>query len=181
MAKKFIVLLLAALMVFSLGACSKNVEPSNQNANYEGTLEDLMDSIYEKNPVELNLGQTTTIDLTNSDDLTYFLGVQSAENIEEAVYSEPMMGSQAYSVCLVRTKEGADIDALKQTILDGIDLRKWICVGADKVIVTNYGDIIAMIMTDSGLSETLTDDLYNAFVEVVGGETGKKLERIEAE
>jgi len=36
-----------------------------------------------------------------------------------------------------------------------------------------------MIMTDSGLSESLTEDLYAAFTQVVGGELGKKLERTE--
>ncbi|SCZ81135.1 hypothetical protein [Acidaminobacter hydrogenoformans] len=177
MTKKTIALLLAALMILTLGACSKNVASSTTNANYEGSLEDLMSAIYEINPVELKLGPTTTIDLGNADNLIYFLGLSDAEGIKEAVSSEPMMGSQAYSISLVRVEEGADIDTLKQNILDGINPRKWICVGADKVIVTNYGDIIAMIMTDSNLSATLTDDLYNAFAEAVGGETGKKLER----
>jgi hypothetical protein len=177
MTKKFFALLLAALVMVTFGACSKNGTPSNPNANYEGSLEDLMAAIYEKNPVELKLGPTTTIDLANADNLTYFLGLSDAEDIKEAVASEPMMSSQAYSVCLVRAKDVADVDTLKQTILEGVNPRKWICVGADKVIVTNYGDVIAMIMTDSNLSPTLTDDLYNAFTEAVGGVTGKKLER----
>lgn len=177
MTKKIITLLLVALMMFTFGSCSKNEPSLNPKANYEGSLEDLMTAIYEKNPVELNLGPTTAIDLTNTDNLTYFLGLSDAEDIKEAVSSEPMMSSQAYSVCLVRVKDGADIDKLKQTILDGIDLRKWICVGADRVIVTNYGDVIAMIMADSSLSTSLTDDLYDAFTKVVGENTGKKLER----
>lgn len=177
MTKRITALLLTALMVFTFGACSNNEAPPTPNANYEGSLEDLMAAIYEENPVELNLGPTTAIDLANADNVTYFLGLSDAEDILEAVSSEPMMGSQAYSVCLIRAKDGADMDALKQNILDGINPRKWICVGADKVIVTNYGDVIAMIMADSSLSETLTDDLYQAFANAVGGETGKKLER----
>lgn len=179
MTKKMIALILATFMVFTIGACSNEGTTSNANANYEGSLEDLMATIYEKNPVELKLAPTTTIDLSNADNLNYFLGLPDSRGIKEAVSSEPMMSSQAYSICLVRAEEGAYIDALKEDIIDGIDLRKWICVGVDKAIVTNYGDVIVMIMADSGLSATLTDDLYNAFAEAVGGETGKKLERTE--
>lgn len=187
MTKKIIALLLTMVMLFAFGACSKDEDSSSEpsssepsltpSANYEGSLEDLMAEIYEENPVELNLGPATAIDLTDADNVNYFLGLSNADDIKEAISSEPMMSSQAYSICLVRTEDGADIDTLKQDILDGINPRKWICVAADKVIVTNYGDVIAMIMTDSSLSTTLTDDLYNAFANVVGGETGEKLER----
>lgn len=81
MTKKTIALLLAVFMMFMIGACSKNGTPSNPNANYEGSLEDLMAAIYEKNPVELNLGPTTTIDLANADNLNYFLGLSDAEDM----------------------------------------------------------------------------------------------------
>lgn len=177
MTKRLIALLLSALIMFALAGCSKNEVPSK--TNYEGTLKDLMTAVYDKKPVELKLGPTTAVDLTNSDNVTYFLGLSDTESIKEAVYSEPMMSSQAYSVCLVRVKEGADVEKLKQDILKGINPRKWICVGADKVVVSNYGDVIALIMTDSGLSESLTEDLYAAFTQVVGGELGEKLERTE--
>lgn len=185
---KIIALLLAAFMLFSVTACTNNnTSPetdtektqdtdTSPEKNYEGTLEDLMTAIYEKKPVELMLGPATAIDLENADNVTYFLGLSDASDIKEAVYSEPMMSAQAYSLCLVRVKEDADIDALKKDILNGINPAKWICVQASKVIVTNYGDVIALIMADDELSENLTEELYDAFAQVVDGKLGEKLE-----
>lgn len=191
MTKKIIALLFSALTMLAVTACSKNdsskiikddtssliIEESSSNTNYEGSLEDLMTAVYEKNPVEIMLEQTTAVDLTNADMVNYYLGLSDASNVSEAVFSEPSMSSQAYSVCLVRAKDGADIEELKESIIDGINPRKWICVGANKIIVSNYGNVIILIMVDNSLSETLNGDLYNAFSHVVGGTLGNKLER----
>ena len=187
MTKKMTVILLAAIMMFTVVACAKDenseknetssTTKTDSNANYEGSLENLMNAVYEKNPVEVTLGPPMAIELADANNVNYSLGLSDASNIEEAICSEPMIGSQAYSFCLVRAKKDADIDELKQNIMDGIDPRKWICVQANKIIVANYGDVIALIMTDNNLSESMADDLYKAFGEVVDGELGEKLEK----
>ena len=159
MKKKLLALLLVCLIPFSAVSCKKN----ETVAKYEGTLTELLDAIYEKAPTPLRLA-TTEIDLSDPMYVNNFLGLQSADGIAEAIASEPMMSSQAYSLCLVRTEEGADIDALRQSIFDNVDVRKWICVEANQLIVADSGDIILMIMMSSSIDETLCEGIYNAFV-----------------
>ena len=175
MMKKILTVFLAALMILSFAACNTSDDPEvTGNPNYEGTLADLVDAIYEKKPLEMMVSQAIDIDVTDADALRYYLGLDSADGITEAVFSEAMTGSQAYSLCLARLGEGADVATIKNAILNGVDTQKWICVGADQLIVGNCGDVVIMVMADSQLSETLAEDIYNAFVEVTGA-TGDKL------
>ncbi len=178
MMKKIFTVLLAALMILSFAACNSAETPNDEqnagNPNYEGTLAELVDAIYEKKPLEMMVSQAIDIDIADADALNYYLGLPSADGISEAVFSEAMTGSQAYSLCLARLAEGADVDSIKNTILNGVDTQKWICVGADQLIVGNCGDVVIMVMADSQLSETLAEDIYGAFVEVTGA-TGEKL------
>ena len=61
-----------------------------------------------------------------------------------------MMSSIAYSVVLVRMKDGADIEAAKTKIKEKIDPRKWFCVEVpeEDIIVKNKGNLIILIMVE---------------------------------
>ena len=178
MFKKILCAMLAALMLLSVVSCGKSDETTDDTteitaAPYTGTLEELAAAIYEKHPIEAMMGPTTQIDITSADNTGYYLGVTDASAIKEAVFSEPMIGSIPYSLCLVRVKEGADAAALQQSIFDGIDTRKWMCVEADNLVVASYADVILMVMTNKEQGETLSQDLCAAFAAVVGGEVTK--------
>ena len=75
----------------------------------------------------------------------YFLG-SSNLNFTEAIVSEPMMSSIAHSVCLARFPEGTDMQAVKQTVKDGVDPAKWVCVTAETVYVENIGHTLLLVM-----------------------------------
>ncbi len=170
--KKIFALMLAAVMLLSLAACG-----APKNPDYEGTLHDLVDAIYEKRPVEMMVSQAIDMNLEDPEDFTYYAnytGLSSADGIAEAVFSEPMIGAQAYSLVLIRPTEDADVNALKNELLNNVNMRKWVCVAADSLIVGNCGDVIIMVMADSQLGATLSEDIYNAFVELTGA-TGEKL------
>jgi hypothetical protein len=154
-------------------APSDESSDTTADSKLEESLTDIFAAIYEKRKVGIMLG-TNTLDLTNADSLAYNTGLSSADNIIEVVMSEAMIGSQANSSFLMRVEDGADIDAIKQAIINGINPRKWICVGADKVIVCNSGNIIYMVMSADNLIPA--EELYNAFAEVVGT-VGEKLVR----
>ena len=89
------------------------------------------------------------IDVLNdmSDNIAYYTGTTEIE-YEEVLASEPLMGSIAHSVVLIRMKDGADIEDAKTKIKEGIDPRKWICVEVpeEDVIVKNKGNLIVLIM-----------------------------------
>lgn len=77
----------------------------------------------------------------------------------EAFVSEPMMGSFAHSVVLVRLPQGADVTAFANEVRANADARKWICVEAEKVTVTQKGDLVLLVMS----SADRTDKITNAF------------------
>lgn len=141
--------------------------------NLEGTLEEIVASIYENATNEMALGPVTPITLTSPDEVKYMLGLDNVEGVVEAVTSEAMMSAVAYSLALVKVEEGADIEAIKTEIHEGVDSRKWICVEAEKVIVTNSGDVILMIMTEADMA----DSIVEAFTTVANGSVGETLTR----
>lgn len=108
------------------------------------SLEGIMQRIYEGVDVELPSTMTMEITKENSE---YFLGIKEME-FEEALVSEPMMGSVAHSICLVRVKDGSDIESIKEEIRTSVNPRKWVCVGIerDEVIVENQGNLILLVM-----------------------------------
>ena len=113
--KKLLCILLAFSMLFAFAACGGNDAEKNNplNVNLTGTLEEIAAQIYAgTSTIEMMLMDPTEIDLADVDSANYYLGVASTESIERAVFSEPMIGSIPYSMCLVKVKEGADIDAL---------------------------------------------------------------------
>ena len=133
------------------------------------TLSEIIDMIYEKKPVEINV-MTSSVDLTNADMLKYNTGLDSADKIKEAAVSEAMIGSQAYSLVLVRVNDSADAADVAQSMKDGINTAKWICVQADDLKVSAYNDLVLLIMVDSQLSDTVTSaEITDAFKEICGG------------
>ena len=137
-------------------------------------LENIINLIYEKANIEMPMVMTNIVDISDEMAVTSFTGLKSKENVEQVVVSEPMMTSQAYSLVLVKVKDGADIETLKKEMLDNIDTRKWICVTADNVYVTNHTNLICLVMS----REELAKPVYNAFKEVVNKKVGTELERI---
>ena len=181
--KKTLSILLAAVMLLSFAACSGNgsgndtttagttAAPSTAPALSE-TLEEIADKIYKNaTDFEISIMPATEIDLADADAVNYYLGVASADSIERAVFSEPMIGSIPYSMCLVKVKDGADKDALKQEILDGVNYRKWVCVAAEKILVADCGDVIMMVMS----SEDNVEKIYNAFSAVCAGSASEPM------
>lgn len=157
--KKISKLLLLILVVatFTLTGCSKNVE---------GNLLDIMNKIYSDiNTDDMPMLETVNIleqDPETLDDLIiYTIGTKDIE-YKEIYESRPLIGSIAYSVVLVRMKEGADIEAAKTAIKENVDPRKWFCVGveAEDVIVKNKGDLIILIMIED---ETFRTQIEKGF------------------
>lgn len=163
--KKFIALVLALVMAVTMVACG---EKAADKAPLTGTMEENALKVMELAPVEF-MGGCIPVDLTDADSVKYFTGLQNADSITDVAVYEPMMGSQAFSLVMVRTAEGADPKAVAEEMKSGIDPRKWICVGADEVMAAGYSDTVMFIMLDSQLG--LSAQAYvDAFQEVCGAE-----------
>ena len=79
---------------------------------------------------------------------------------EIAVYSESNMEAVAYSMCLLKVKDGANIEDIKIAIKDNADPNKWECVTAESVVVETNGSFIILIMADTSEATALK----NAFL-----------------
>ena len=91
----------------------------------DAELSDMVDAIYKIQPVELMGMETTAIDLTDETWYGYLAGL-TADNVgivDAAVISEPMTGSQAYSLVLLRRRDKADAREVADSMEDIISLR----------------------------------------------------------
>lgn len=150
--KLFSLVLVSVFTLFGLTGCGSE--------NVDGTLEDLMTKMYQDIPEdERPMLANTVIDEEN---IEMFLGTSEIE-YEEALASEPMIGSIAHSVVLLRTKDNADIEAVKTKIKESVNPRKWICVGVEEedVIVENKGNLIVLIMVADVTTRTKLDEGFN--------------------
>ena len=142
-----IILLVVAVLVTGCG-----------NKNIEGSLEDIMAKVYADIPENERPMMLTNTEV-NEENIEYFLGTKDIE-YEEALASESGVGSIAHSVVLVRTKKGANVEAIEEKIEKSVNPRKWICVGVEKddVIVESEGNLIILIMVqDEKTREKLED------------------------
>ncbi len=166
MKKVLSVILASVLMMCFVTACGKD-----SSKGPEGTLTEIVEKIYESSKPEFNL-VTIDVALDDVDALNAFTGLDNADKISEAVASESMMGSQAYSLVLVRVKDSADAEDVAKAMKAGINQRKWICVEADQIRVSAGGDVVMLIMMSSEFNtDTLSvDKITDAFKSLCGGE-----------
>ena len=133
----------------------------------------MINSINKDNKNVLPELKTMKIDVKNIDEVTSYTGLTSNDNIESIVVSVPMMTAQAYSVAVVKVKDNADVEKIKQEMLDNIDMRRWICVSAEQLYITNSGNVIFSVMTDKDIAKAVYDD----FKKYVNNNIGKELEK----
>ena len=168
--KKFIALILVMTMAIAMVACGNKAA---EKAPLAGTMEENVMKVVEIAPVEF-MGGIIPVDLADTSEdgkwaVTYFTGLADASKITDCAVYESMMGSQAFSLVMVRTAEGVDAKAVAEEMKGGIDPRKWICVGADEIMAAGYGDTVMFIMLDSQLGLT-AQSYVDAFKSVCGGE-----------
>ena len=171
--KKLIALVLALVMAVAMVACGQKAPAAQEKAPLAGTMEENALKVMEIAPVEF-MGGIIPVDLADTSEdgqwaVAYFTGLSDATKITDAAVYESMMGSQAFSLVMVRTAEGVDAKAVAEEMKSNIDPRKWICVGADEIMAAGYGDTVMFIMLDSQLG-LKAQSYVDAFKSVCGGE-----------
>jgi len=188
--KKFIALLLAALLAMTLfvgcasddanndaGNDTETQEPEAPKGNdLSGeTVEALIEKIYEQKMPEFAL-MTMSVDLADAESTAWLTGVSDPALLKEAAVSESMMGSQAYSLVLARVADAAKAEEVANMMLENIDPVKWICVQADDIDAAIYGDLVLFVMIDSQFGIPAAD-MIGAFKTVTGGVLDKELSK----
>ena len=176
-----IAIAIAVIVVLAIivGVVVWNNQKSNEGTTIEtaSQMKEMFKSIYNKLGDELPDLETQKIDVSDASMVKAYTGLQSNENVETIVVSEPSMSSQAYSAVAVKVKAGANVENMKQEMLDNIDMAKWICVSASNLYITNSGNTIFMVMSD----EDWAKPVYDAFKEYVNNKVGKELDKISSD
>ena len=114
---------------------------------------------------------TDNVDASDAAIFQSFTGLSDSSVVSEAAFSESMIGSQAYSLVVVRVADSEAVADVAAEMKAGIDTRKWICVEADDMQVVSYGDVVLLIMVSSEYAETITSQsVVDAFAQLCGGE-----------
>lgn len=172
-----IILIIAIIVGGYLFFKSKNGETKVLKLQTTEEMQNMLNTIYSSEKVQLPELETTQIDVNDAIQVTTFTGLKSNTNVEELIVSVPFMNSQAYSLAVVKVNENADIEQMKQEMLDNIDMRRWICVSAEKLYITNYENIIFLVMS----SEEWAKPVYDEFKSFVENDIGKELVKSEEE
>ena len=172
--KKFFIIGLILLAVISFiifilvsGSGKKGNVETPKNVN------DIINTINKNNKNVLPELETMKVDIKNIDEVTSYTGLKTNDGIESIVVSEPLITAQAYSVAIVKVKDNADVEKIKQEMLDNIDMRRWICVSAEQLYITNSGNVIFSVMADKDVAKAV----YNDFKKYVNNNIGKELEK----
>lgn len=175
--KKFFIIgliLLAAIsfIIFILVSGSGNKD-NVETPKAINDINDIINTINKNNKNVLPELETMKVDIKNIDEVTSYTGLKTNDGIESIVVSEPLITSQAYSVAIVKVKDNADVEKIKQEMLDNIDMRRWICVSAEQLYITNSGNVIFSVMADKDVAKAV----YNDFKKYVNNNIGKELEK----
>ena len=151
------------------------VSGSHNKGNHETSkdINNIINTINKNNKDLLPELETMKIDVKNIDEVTSYTGLKTNDDIESITVSVPLITAQAYSVAIVKVKENADVEKIKQEMFDNIDMGRWICVSAEQLYITNSGNLIFSVMADKDIAETV----YNDFKKYVNNNIGKELEK----
>ena len=145
------IVLVIAIIVGAVYAIYRN-QPKTYTQIVSSTddMQNMINTIYEGVEAELPPTlNTQVVDISNVDILKSYTGLSSNENIDAVVVSEPMIGSQAYSLVLVKVKDGQDANDIAKEMSENIDTRKWICVEAEKLYATSQDNLAVLIMASN--------------------------------
>ena len=163
-----------ALLVLIFGIFIKlNSNKQVSTINSASDMKKMLNTIYSNAKTDLPSLSTEKVDLSNTDIVTSYTGLKTANDIDLLVVSEPLINAQAYLVAVIKVKDNVDVEKVKTEIYDNIDMRRWICVSAEKLYITNNGNVIFLVMAD----ENWAKPVYDEFKTYVNNSIGKELEK----
>ena len=125
--KKGIIWAIVAVIIIALvgvGVYFSNQDDGNQGIKLETAkdMKNFFGKIYKKIEDQLPEVGTDIIDVSDAMEVTNYTGLKSNKDVEAIVVSMPVMSAQAYEAVMVKVKNGADIESMKQEMLDNIDM-----------------------------------------------------------
>jgi len=110
----------------------------------------------------LELPAYSYMELLDDEMFSFFTFIDRPEGAV-AMTADAAIGSIAHSVVVVKVPEGVDAATVAADIEANADPRKWICVEAEKVIVSYHEDTILLVMSAEATADAIAanfDALY---------------------
>lgn len=129
-------------------------------------LQTLVDDLITKSNVQFNMPGSMKIMLANAPTYVGLSEDLFTKYVEDSIVYEPMISPATSSLCIVKVSDEANVQELKQEVIDNCNPRKWVCVGAEKCLAIDSGNYILLIMS----TPDNCDAMKTAFTEHFGAE-----------
>ena len=174
--KKFISLVLAAALAFSLVACGSKTDDKGDQPYTPASALDLLEKVWstytedEKFPTsggdysEANSKEDApgVYDLSDRAAVDSALGLPETAKVDQAASLVHMMNANTFTAAAYHCTD--DADALATALRDNIQQRQWMCGFPDKVAVIVVGEYVVSVFG--------AEDLVDQFVSVLNGMCG---------
>ena len=172
--KKILALLLAAVMVLSLAACTNKgseggaTSPSGAQTNQPKSALEILEKVWSKYSADEKFPATGgsekhmkedmpgKFDVSDAEALDFELGFPkaNASEIDDAASLMHMLNQNNFSCGVYHVKDSGNVEALAGKINENILARQWLCGFPEKLVILTVGDYIVSVFGAGELTDT---------------------------
>ena len=172
--KKILALLLAAVMVLSLAACSDKgseggaTSPAGAQTNQPKSALEILEKVWSKYSADEKFPATGgsekhmkedmpgKFDVSDAEALDFELGFPkaNASEIDDAASLMHMLNQNNFSCGVYHVKDSGNVEALAGKIKENILARQWLCGFPEKLVILTIGDYIVSVFGAGELTDT---------------------------
>lgn len=138
-----------------------NKTVSNIQISNEEEMTNFIEDIY-AGIEDMPMLETSIIDCNDIENVYVYTGLNNGDELEMLAVSQSLINAQAYEVVVAKVKPGIDAKKIAEDISNNVDMRRWICVSAEKLYSASTGDIVFMVMADKETAGVV----YNNFKKI---------------
>ena len=177
--KKILALLLAAVMVLSLAACTDKgseggaTSPSGAQTNQPKSALEILEKVWSKYSTDeefsatggsgkhMKDGMPGKFDVSDAEALDFELGFPKAQasEIDDAASLMHMLNQNNFSCGVYHVKDSGNAEALAGKIKENILARQWLCGFPEKLVILTVGDYIVSVFGAGELTDTFVAKL----------------------
>lgn len=177
--KKILALLLAAVMVLSLAACTNKgseggaTSPSGAQTNQPKSALEILEKVWSKYSADEKFPATGgsekhmkedmpgKFDVSDAEALDFELGFPkaNASEIDDAASLMHMLNQNNFSCGAYHVKDSGNVEALAGKIKENILARQWLCGFPEKLVILTIGDYIVSVFGAGELTDTFVAKL----------------------
>lgn len=181
--KKILALLLAAVMVLSLAACTDKgseggaTSPSGAQTNQPKSALEILEKVWSKYSTDEKFPATGgsekhmkedkpgKFDVSDAEALDFELGFPKAQasEIDDAASLMHMLNENNFSCGVYHVKDSGNAEALAGKIKENILARQWLCGFPEKLVILTVGDYIVSVFGAGELTDTFVAKLSTEY------------------